>query len=145
MGTFNHREPSTVVSALSSKIFVEIIADSKHISDEVLKLTFKQKEIDEIILISDALPLAHSDKKEVEFAGQKIFNKNGKLVNIDGTFAGSSMLLCDIIKNLVDKHIIKFEDAIKCTSSNLLKYHNISNTLNVYWNDLNKIEKVEII
>ncbi len=145
MGTFNHREPSTVVSALSSNVFVEIIADSMHINDDVLKLTFKQKTINEIILISDALPLAHSDKKEVEFAGQKIFNDNGKLVNCDGTFAGSSMLLCDIVKNLLDKRIIKFEDAIQCTSSNLLNYHNISNTLNVFWNDLNKIEKIEII
>lgn len=145
MGTFNHREPSTVLSALSSNVVTEIIADSMHINDDVLKLTFKQKPIDEIILISDALPLAHSDKKEVEFAGQKIFNDNGKLVNGDGTFAGSSMLLCDIVKNLIDKRIIKFEDAIQCASSNLLNYHNISNTLNVFWNDLNKIEKIEII
>ena len=47
--------------------------------------------------------------QRVIFAGQKIFNKNGKLVNTDGVFAGSSMLLCDIIKNLADKNLLKIE------------------------------------
>lgn len=146
MGSFSHRGNSTVVSALSNdNIYTEIIADSMHVSDEVLRITFRQKPLDKILLISDALPLAHSDKKEHIFAGQKIYNKNGRLLNIDGTLAGSSMLLYDIVKNIADKKLVKFEDAIQYASLNQLKYHNISNNLNVYWNDLNEIIKTEIV
>lgn len=145
MGAFLHRESSTVVSALCSDIFVEIIADSFHVCDDVLKITFKQKKLEQILLISDALPLAHSDKKELIFAGQKIFNKGGKLVNAEGTFAGSSMLLCDIVKNLADKNLLNLKDALTCASFNQLKYHNLKNNLKVYWNNLNEIEKVELI
>ena len=43
MGVFSHREPSTVVSALSSDVFVELIADSMHVCDDVLNITLKQK------------------------------------------------------------------------------------------------------
>ncbi|MCD7879994.1 MAG: hypothetical protein LUG16_08705 [Candidatus Gastranaerophilales bacterium] len=144
MQSFTHRGNSTVVSALTNdNIYTEIIADSMHVSDEVLKITFRQKPLDKILLISDALPLAHSKIKEQTFAGQTIYNKDGKLINKEGVFAGSSMLLCDIIKNIVDKKIIKFEDAVKCASSNQIKYHNLTNNLTLYWNDNNVIEKVK--
>ncbi len=145
MGAFSHRDVSTVVSALYDDIYTEIIADSLHVSDKVLALTFKIKNIEKLLLISDALPLAHCNKKEHIFAGQKIYNKEGKLVNEYGTIAGSSSLLCDIIKNLADKNLLKFEDAVKAASSNQMKYHNINNNLKVYWNNLNQIEKTEFI
>ncbi len=146
MGNFSHRDTSTVVSALyDDNIYTEIIADSIHVCDEVLSITFKLKNTEKLLLVSDALPLAHSEKEEFTFAGQKIYNKAGKLVNIDGKIAGSSSLLCDIVKNLADKKLLKFEDAIKAASSNQIKYHNINNNLKVYWNNLNKIEKVEFI
>lgn len=145
MGIFSHRMKSTIVSALATGVPVEIIADSMHVCDDVLKITFKQKDLEQILLISDALPLAHSEKKECIFAGQKIFNCDGKLVNKQGTLAGSSMLLCDIIKNLANKNLLNLKDALICASSNQLKYHNLKNNLNIYWNNFNEIEKVEII
>lgn len=146
MGNFCHRGESTVVRALAEDdIYTEIIADSMHVSDDVLKLTFRIKQLNKILLISDALPLSHSDKNSLIFAGQEIFNKNGKLVNSDGVFAGSSMLLCDIVKNLVNKGILKFEDATTCASSNQISYHNINNNLKVHWNELNEIEFIEFV
>lgn len=146
MGSFSHRGNSTVVSALTNdNIYTEIIADSMHVSDEVLNITFKQKQLEKILLISDALPLAHSNKKEHNFAGQTIYNKNGKLVNKDGVFAGSSMLLCDIVKNLADKNILTLKNAVITASSNQLNYHNLKSHINVYWNNSNSIDRVEFI
>lgn len=146
MGSFNHRNSSTVVSALSNDdIFTEIIADSKHVNDEVLKITFTIKPLNKVLLISDALPLARSEKTNQTFAGQMIYNKNGNLVNENGTIAGSSSLLCDIIKNISDKRLLTLKDAIKASSSNQLNYHNIKNKLKVFWNKFNSIEKVEFI
>ena len=89
--------------------------------------------------------MAHSEKEESIFAGQNIYKKDSKLVNVEGTIAGSSMLLCDIVKNLADKSLLNLKDALTCASSNQLKYHNLKNNLNVYWNNFNEIEKVELI
>ncbi len=146
MGAFSHRGNSTVVSALADEnIYIEIIADSMHVSDEVLKITFKQKDSTKILLISDALPIAHSSKKEMIFAGQKIYNKDNRLVNSDNIFAGSSMLVCDIVKNLACKKLLPFDIAVKTASQNQLKYHNIKNKITVFWNDDYTIEKAELI
>ena len=146
MGAFSHRGNSTVVSALNNNdIYVEIIADSMHVSDEVLDITFRLKSKDKILLISDALPMTHSNKAEGYFAGQKIYNKNGKLVNSDSVIAGSSKLLCDIVKNLADKKILNFNDAVVLASTNLLNYHNLKNNLKVYWNDDFTINKIKFI
>ncbi len=144
MGSFTHRGTSSVVSALTNdEIFVELIADSIHVSDDVIKITIKQKGISKIILISDALPLAHSQKSEMIFAGQNIYKKDNMLVNKEGTIAGSAMLLCDIVKNITDKGILKFEDVIKCVSLNQMEYHKLSNNLKVYWSDDNTIKEVK--
>ena len=146
MGAFHHRNKSTCVKALANDdIYIEIIADSMHVNDEVLKITFRLKSDDKIILISDALPMTHSNMDTGYFAGQKIYNKEGILINKDGTLAGSSMLLCDIVKNLADKNIITFEKAVKYSSVNIAKYHNIENKLKVFWSDEFKISKVEIL
>lgn len=143
MGVFSHRENSSVVSALiNDDIFTELIADLKHVNKDVLKITFKQKPLDKILLISDALPLSHCDKTQMNFASQLIYNKNGNLVNKDGVFAGSSMLLFDIIRNLVKSDLLSFENAIKCASSNQLKYHNIESHINIVWNDDLTIDKI---
>ena len=145
MTSFHHRDGATVVSALSNdEIYAEIIADSMHVSDDVLKITFRQKPLDKILLISDALPLAHSDKAEHIFAGQTIYNRNGKLLNENNTFAGSSMLLCDMVKNLVSKNILNFKEATDSASLNISNYHNIENNLSVYWDDLCNITGVEL-
>ena len=134
MGALHHRNPSTAVSALlNDNIYAELIADSKHVSDEVLKLTFKFKPLDKIFLISDALPMAHSALLQQQFAGQMIYNKNGSLVSADGTLAGSSMLLCDIVKNLADKKILTLKEAVKAASFNQLKHHKLQNRLRVCW------------
>ncbi len=146
MGSFSHRGKSTVTASLvNDNIYIELIADSMHVSDDVLRITFKQKSLEKILLISDALPLAHSKSDCMVFAGQKIYNKDSKLVNKDNIIAGSSMLLCDIIKNLADKNILTFESAINCASTNQLKYHNLKNTLKVYWNDDYTVNKTQMI
>ena len=146
MANFHHRNPSTIVNALiNEELYVEIIADSIHICDDVLKITFKQKNIEKILLISDALPLAHSDKKEGIFSGQTIYNKNGNLIGKDGTIAGSSMLLCDIVKNVLNKKLLEKNDVIKAVSTNQLKYHNLKNNLRVHWNKKNQIDGVDFL
>jgi N-acetylglucosamine-6-phosphate deacetylase len=69
MTGISHRGESTALSALNNdEIYTELIADGVHLSDEILKLTFKCKPSDKVILISDALPITYSDRRETIFA-----------------------------------------------------------------------------
>ncbi len=104
MKGIHHREPSTALSALiNDDIYTEIIADGVHLSDDILKLIFKTKPADKIILISDALPITHSDLKETVFAGSKIYYDGVKATSKEGTIAGSTTLVPEIIKLLNKK------------------------------------------
>ncbi len=146
MGTIDHKKASTATLALTSDhIYTEIIADSIHINDEVLKLVFKAKSLDKSILISDALPIAHSKLTEMDFCNEKIYLKDNKATNKEGTIAGSAMLLNDIIKNLVLKNILPFETAIQMASKNLQKYHNIKNNCKIHWDENLNVLKYEFI
>lgn len=65
MESISHRGKSTALSALiNDNIYTEVIGDGIHVSDEALKLLFKCKPQDKILLVSDCLPVTHSNLKE---------------------------------------------------------------------------------
>lgn len=146
MGSIDHKKSSTATLALTTdEILTEVIADSIHINDEVLKLVFKIKPVDKVILISDALPITHSKKSEMEFWGENIYLKDNTATNAKGTLAGSAMLLNDIIKNVVSKNLLTFDKAIQMATTNLQKYHNLQNNANIYWDEDLNVVKYEFI
>lgn len=101
MSGITHRDSSTALSALiNDNIYTEIIADGVHVSDEALKLVFKTKPQDKIILISDSLPITKSNLAEMLFADEKVYYDGVKATSKEGTLAGSTALLPDIIKRL---------------------------------------------
>lgn len=144
MAGINHREKSTSLSALNNdEIYAEIIADGIHLSDDILELVFKAKPEDKVILVSDSLPLAKSQLKEMEFAGETIFYDGKKATSEAGTIAGSTAVLDEIIKRLADNKPDNFEKFIKMASDNLYKYHDIELEGCIYWNEDFKIVAVE--
>ena len=101
MSGISHRGESTALSALvNDDLYTEVIADGLHVSDDALKLIFKSKPIDKIILVSDALPITKSDMSETFFAGSNIFYDGIKATSKGGTIAGSTTLLNDIVARL---------------------------------------------
>lgn len=144
MSGINHRESSTALSALiNDEIYTEIIADGIHLSDDILKLIFKSKMEDKIILVSDSLPLAGSDLKEIIFAGKHIYYENGKATSKEGTIAGSTAILDEIVKRLALKDPKNFEKYAKMASDNLYKYHNIRLDGCIYWDEDFNITAIE--
>jgi N-acetylglucosamine-6-phosphate deacetylase len=131
MAGITHRQSSTALSALiDDDIFTEIIADGVHVKDDALKLLFKVKQMNKIILISDCLPCTHSQIKEFDFAGSKIYYDGIKATSKDGTLAGSTKLLSDIVKILGQKGLFS-----KQYISNLYDYHNLESFGKIEWDD----------
>jgi N-acetylglucosamine-6-phosphate deacetylase len=131
MAGITHRASSTALSALiDDDIYTEIIADGVHVKDDALKLLLKVKQMNKIILISDCLPCTHSDIKEFEFAGSKIYYDGIKATSKDGTLAGSTKLLSDIVKILGQKGLFS-----KQFISNSYEYHNLESYGEIEWDD----------
>ena len=121
MSGINHREQSTALMALiDDNVYTEIIADGIHVSDEALKLLLKSKPDDKIILISDSLPITHSDIKETVFADSKIYYDGKRAISLNGTIAGSTMLLNEIVERLKQLGLFKPQYVL-----NAWEYHGI--------------------
>lgn len=108
MSGINHRNPSTALSALvNDSVYAEIIADGIHVSDDALKLFLKSKPDDKVLLISDALPITGSNLKETIFADSKIYYDGNRATSADGTIAGSTKLLDEIVERLKSLGLFK--------------------------------------
>ena len=123
MEGISHRGKSTALSALiNDDLYSEVIADGVHVSDDALKLFFKCKPDDKVILVSDCLPCTAYSPLPLgegristrgtcvrnsgegiltfDFADSEIFYDGKRAASKDGTLAGSTTLLPDIIKRL---------------------------------------------
>lgn len=139
MSGVTHRGESTALSALiQDNIFTEIIADGVHVSDDALRLVFKIKQMTQILLISDCLPCTHSNVKEFDFAGSKIYFDGEKATSAQGTLAGSTKLLPDIIKILGKKDLLNRQYI-----SNSYTYHGLIPSGEIEWDDEYNIIKVK--
>lgn len=131
MSGVTHRGSSTALSAMiEDRVYAEIIADGLHVSDEALKLFFRAKPANRVILISDALPITYSDQKEAIFADSKIFYDGKKATSTDGTIAGSTKLLPEIIKILGQKGLFNPQFL-----QNVYDYHDIEPMGEIEWNE----------
>lgn len=131
MSGVTHRGSSTALSAMiEDRVYAEIIADGLHVSDEALKLFFRAKPANRVILISDALPITYSDQKETIFADSKIFYDGKKATSADGTIAGSTKLLPEIIRILGQKGLFNPQFL-----QNVYDYHDIEPMGEIEWNE----------
>lgn len=125
------RGTSTALTALTDdSIYTEIIADGVHISDSIIRLVFKAKPLDKILLISDCLPITKSGLEEMVFEGETIYFDGEKATSKDGTLAGSTKLLPDIIKRLGIMGLFQPQ-----LIDNTYKYHNIELSGEVEWDE----------
>ncbi len=119
MPSIHHRNPSIALKGLiKDDIYCEIIADFIHSSKDTLKLFFKTKPKEKVLLISDSIPCAHFEN-DIVFCGKKI-NKYGK--DETETLAGSIKTLDEIAKNLVENNILVIEDIKKMAFLNQIEY-----------------------
>lgn len=134
----SHRGKSTALSALlDDNLYSEIIADGVHVSDDALKLFFKCKPIDKVILVSDCLPCTKSDEREFVFADEKVYYDGKRATSKEGTLAGSTTLLPDIIKRLNTVGLFNPRYI-----ENPYNYHNIEKFGSIEWDEEWNIKSV---
>lgn len=101
MTGLHHRRPGIVGAVLSENITAELIADFIHINPVVLKLVTQAKNLEEIILVTDAMEAGGLEDGEYSLGGQKVYVENAKAKLKDGTIAGSVLTMDKAIKNMI--------------------------------------------
>lgn len=120
----HHREPSVITASLNNNnSSVEIIMDLEHVHKAVVETILKLKPKEKILLITDALPISYSEKKEDIFGEEKIFYDGKKATSADGVLAGSVLYFDDIYKKISD--FVEFKDFIGFSSKNIAESLNI--------------------
>lgn len=120
MEEISHKHETAALKALlDPDIYTELIADTIHVTPDVLRLTFKTRPLDKIILISDSTPITGSSLEEVDFCGKKIL-KTG--FDEKGTLGGSVKFLPEIIQGLDEKGILPIKEGAKLAFDNPVAY-----------------------
>lgn len=119
MRPLHHREPgNSAASLLCDTAYSEFICDGEHIHPAMIKLASRMKPDDKLVLITDSMEATGCPDGEYSIAGQPVFVKNGRAVNIDGALAGSTLDLFTALVNYMKFADKTLEEAIPCATSN---------------------------
>lgn len=99
---------------LEDDIFVEIIADGKHLPPELIELILKVKGADKVALITDSLSVAGTDQKEGRMVDTEYVIEDGVCKLKDrSAFAGSIATADRLVRVLKDEVGVDIVDAVK--------------------------------
>lgn len=129
MTGYDHRNPGVVNVVLGTKNgYAELISDGIHVDKIVINNTYKILGSDNLILISDSLPVKGLEDKDYNFDNFPI-TKKGNVSYIQNTniLAGSNMKYIDLVKIFYKSTKCNLNDIVKVTSFNCAKSLNLSN------------------
>lgn len=118
MPPMHHREPGAVTASLMSDAYSEIICDGEHVHPAMISMLKRLKAPSRIVLITDSMEAAGCEDGEYAIAGEKVFVRNGRAVNIHGALAGSTLDLMSALSNFVKFTGCRLEEAIPAATEN---------------------------
>ena len=102
MSPLNSREPGMVGSAMvADECWTSIIADGYHVHHKSIEIALRCKPRGKLMLVSDAMSTIGTNKKQFVLNGQIINERNGVLINNEGTLAGSAITMIDAVDYMV--------------------------------------------
>jgi N-acetylglucosamine-6-phosphate deacetylase len=128
MSRMEHRNPNAVGAVLiHPEMSCEIIADGFHIHPDLYKLLLRNKSVEKIVLITDALKPTEQAKGPLFANGEEVVFQDGVFHRkADNVIAGSALTMIKGIQNLVN-YGFSLEDAVKTASFNpaqVMRYRN---------------------
>ncbi len=112
---------------LRDELYVEIIADGKHLPPDLIKMIIKIKGMDKVALITDSLEIAGTDIKEGVMSGTEFIVEDGVCKLKDrSAFAGSVATADRLIQTLVNECGFTIPTAVKMLTEVPAKILNVN-------------------
>lgn len=118
MPPLHHREGGAVCAGLCSDMYTEIICDGIHVSAEMVKLAYKCKGSERLVLVSDSMEATDCPDGEYSIAGLPVVVKDSIARTLDGALAGSTLSLETAVNNLVSFTDTDIPSALRCATVN---------------------------
>jgi N-acetylglucosamine-6-phosphate deacetylase len=126
MTALHHRDIGMVGAGLMNReVFIEFICDKLHICPDMIELVFSLKNVEYIQLISDAMRASGMPDGEYDLGGMQTFVKNGAARLENGALAGSTLQICDALKNVYEITDLELSELVKTTSWNQARALNL--------------------
>ncbi|KOP69162.1 N-acetylglucosamine-6-phosphate deacetylase [Bacillus sp. FJAT-18019] len=117
MRPIHHRDPGVVVAAFEEpKVSLQAIVDNVHLHPAIVRMMFRMKGPEGIVLITDALQAMGLGDGEYEFGGHQVKVQDGIAKLHDGTLASSTVTMNEALRNTVELGI-PLLDAVRMAST----------------------------
>lgn len=113
------------------EMYVEAIADGKHLSKDLVKFIHKCKPCDKVIYVSDSLAPAGMPLGEYKLGDQDIFSTNEVAYLKDMTSIAGSVTNLSKMVRLALSHGHSLDTALTCTSTNPRAYMGLTTEIKV--------------
>ncbi|MGF1682582.1 N-acetylglucosamine-6-phosphate deacetylase [Photobacterium makurazakiensis] len=107
------REPGMVGAIYDTPdVYTGIIADGFHVDYANIRMAHRMKG-EKLVLVTDATAPAGADMDHFIFVGKKVYYRDGKCVDENGTLGGSALTMIEAIQNSVEHAGIALDEAIR--------------------------------
>lgn len=122
MTPLHHREPGIVGAIFDTDITTETISDGIHISYPSLRVAYKQKGTDKVLLVTDAMMACGMPEGKYALGGQDVYVKDGAARLKEGNLAGSILTLDKAIRNVYKNSNYELYNVVKMATYNGAKH-----------------------
>jgi len=112
MSPMGHREPGAVGAVLNGNYHAGIIVDGLHVAYPAVEIA-KKIMGERLYLVTDAVAPAGTDMESFIFEGKKVFHRDGKCFDENGTLGGAALTMIEGVKNLVNHVNLPLEEAVR--------------------------------
>lgn len=127
MPGLHHREPGVVGAIFDTDITTETISDGIHISYPSLRVAYKQKGLDKVLLVTDAMMACCMPDGMYSLGGQEVVVKEGAARLTTGSLAGSILTLDKAIRNVYKNSNYELNEVVKMATLNPAKLCKVEN------------------
>ena len=107
------REPGVVGAIYDTpEVYAGIIADGFHVDYANIRIAHKIKG-EKLVLVTDATAPAGADMEYFIFVGKKVYYRDGKCVDENGTLGGSALTMIEAVQNTVEHVGIALDEALR--------------------------------
>jgi N-acetylglucosamine-6-phosphate deacetylase len=102
---------------MNGRVTVDIIADGQHLHPAALRLVAMTKGVGKTALVSDSIKPAGLDDGKYRLGDQIVRLEGGRCTLGSGVLAGSTIRLCDAVRNMVELAGVTLPEAVEMAST----------------------------